>query len=208
MYKTHLHTNTMIEPGGHLQDSSLMSEGDADQYSVLSLVFRPGGLRPEGDTDALKRKCSGLFIQVIYNKPDVVYYESMKRNLNKPIYECRCFEVYYESITREPKIRGIKECRCDERLQTKTKEFTRLPYTGLVLELEHLKIETRLISEVYINVFFPQVFFSPTIAILGNGRFMGIVNVGSSRQTLNYVASAAVLVSFGTLRNDEMVCFA
>jgi hypothetical protein len=28
---------------------------------------------------------------------------------------------------REPKIRGIKKCRCDERLQTKTKEFTRLP---------------------------------------------------------------------------------
>jgi hypothetical protein len=50
-----------------------------------------------------------------------------------------CF-VYYESIKREPKIRGIYECRCDERLQTKTKKFTRLTYTGLVLELEHLKI--------------------------------------------------------------------
>jgi hypothetical protein len=50
------------------------------------------------------------------------------------------FIVYYESIKREPKIRGIYECRCDERLQTKTKELTRLPYTGLVLELEHLKI--------------------------------------------------------------------
>jgi len=37
--------------------------------------------------------------------------------------------VYYESTKREPKIRGIYECRCDERLQTKTKEFTRLPYT-------------------------------------------------------------------------------
>ncbi len=40
--------------------------------------------------------------------------------------------VYYESIKREPKIRGIKKCRCDERLQTKTKEFTRLPYTVFV----------------------------------------------------------------------------
>jgi hypothetical protein len=40
--------------------------------------------------------------------------------------------VYYESIKREPKIRGINKCRCDARLQTKTKEFTRLPYTGLV----------------------------------------------------------------------------
>jgi hypothetical protein len=26
------------------------------------------------------------------------------------------FEVYYESIKREPKIRGINKCRCDERL--------------------------------------------------------------------------------------------
>jgi hypothetical protein len=60
-------------------------------------------------------------------------------------------EVYYESIKREPKRRGRNKCRCDERLQTKTKEFTRLPYTGLVLELEHLKIETRLISERFAN---------------------------------------------------------
>jgi hypothetical protein len=56
--------------------------------------------------------------------------------------------VYYKSIKREAKIRGIYECRCDERLQTKTKKFTRLPYTGVVLELEHLKIETRLINEI------------------------------------------------------------
>ena len=48
--------------------------------------------------------------------------------------------VYYESIKRELKIRPIYECRCDERLQTKTKEFTHLAYTGLVVELEHLKI--------------------------------------------------------------------
>jgi hypothetical protein len=50
----------------------------------------------------------------------------------------KCF-VYYESIKREPKIRGIYECRCDERLQTKTKEFTRLPYTGLRKEKERKK---------------------------------------------------------------------
>ena len=74
----------------------------------------------------------------------------MKRKLKiKPIYECRCIDwVYYES-KREPKIRGMNKCRCDERLQTKTKEFTRLPYTGLVLELEHLKIETRLIIMMF-----------------------------------------------------------
>jgi hypothetical protein len=59
--------------------------------------------------------------------------------------------VYYQSIKREIKIRCIYECRCDERLQTKTKKFTRLTYTGLVVELEHLKIETRLIDEKFVN---------------------------------------------------------
>ena len=44
------------------------------------------------------------------------------------------------------------ECRCDKRLQTKTKEFMRLAYTGLVVELEHLKIETRFIDEKFANV--------------------------------------------------------
>jgi hypothetical protein len=43
-------------------------------------------------------------------------------------------------------------CRCYERLQLNTKEFTRLAYTELVLELEHLKIETRLITEMFVNV--------------------------------------------------------
>ena len=59
--------------------------------------------------------------------------------------------VYYESIKRELKIRCIYECRCDERLQTKTKEFTRLTHTGLVVELQHLEIETRLIDEKFAN---------------------------------------------------------
>jgi len=43
--------------------------------------------------------------------------------------------VYNESIKRELKIRGIYECRCDERPQTKTKEFTLLTYTGLVCSI-------------------------------------------------------------------------
>ena len=62
------------------------------------------------------------------------------------------FFVYYESIKREPKIRGIYECRCDERLQTKTMEVMRLSYTGLAVELEHLKIETRLTIEKFVSV--------------------------------------------------------
>ena len=59
--------------------------------------------------------------------------------------------VYYESIKQELKIKPIYECRCDERLQTKTKEFTLLSYTGLVVELEHLKIKTRLIDKKFAN---------------------------------------------------------
>ena len=54
----------------------------------------------------------------------------------------RC--VYYESIKGDLKISLIYECRCDERLKTQSEESTRLVYTGLVEELEHLKIKTRL----------------------------------------------------------------
>jgi hypothetical protein len=64
----------------------------------------------------------------------------------------RIFVVYYESMKRELKIRPIYECRCDERLKTKTKEFTRLAYTGLVVELEHLKIKSRLTNEKFASV--------------------------------------------------------
>ena len=63
----------------------------------------------------------------------------------------RCF-VYYKSTKRESKIRGIYECRCDERLQTKTKRFTRLSYTGLVVEQEHIKTKTRLTNEKLVSV--------------------------------------------------------
>jgi hypothetical protein len=38
--------------------------------------------------------------------------------------------VYYESIKRELKIKPTYECHCDARLQTKTKRFTGLSYTG------------------------------------------------------------------------------
>ena len=79
-----------------------------------------------------------------------VYYESIKRELNKRlIFECRCdaglkakaegsthlaytrwsslvrIVVYYESLNRELKTKPIKECRCDERLQTRVEESTR-----------------------------------------------------------------------------------
>jgi hypothetical protein len=60
--------------------------------------------------------------------------------------------VYYESIKRGLKRRLIYEYRCDERLKTKNEEFTRLSYTGLVLELEHRKTKTRLKDEKFPSV--------------------------------------------------------
>jgi hypothetical protein len=58
--------------------------------------------------------------------------------------------VYYESMNRNLKIKPIYECRCNGRLQTK--RFTRLVHTGLVVELEHLKIKTRLTNEKFASV--------------------------------------------------------
>jgi hypothetical protein len=58
--------------------------------------------------------------------------------------------VYYESMKREITIKPTYECRCNERLQTK--RFTRLSHTGLVVELEHLKIKTRSTNEKLASV--------------------------------------------------------
>ncbi len=55
-------------------------------------------------------------------------------------------------MKRDLKTRPIYECRCDERLKTKVEESTRLAYTGLLGEPEHLKIETRLIDEMFASV--------------------------------------------------------
>ncbi len=54
--------------------------------------------------------------------------------------------VYYESINREIKKRRKNEYRCDDKLKTKAEESPWLTYTGFHKELEHLKIETRLIN--------------------------------------------------------------
>ena len=66
--------------------------------------------------------------------------------------------VYYESLKRELKTKPIKECRCDERLQTRVEESTRLTCPRLVAELEHLKIETRLIDEMFVSEMGEYVF--------------------------------------------------
>jgi hypothetical protein len=75
---------------------------------------------------------------------------------------------YYESIKRELKIKPIYECRCDERLQTKTKRFTRLSYTGLVVELKHLRIKTRLTNEKFARVKGECEIYTEVLSVLGS----------------------------------------
>jgi hypothetical protein len=57
------------------------------------------------------------------------------------------------------KTRPIYECRCDERLKTKAEESTRLAYTGLLVELEHLKIKTTFIVEMFASVMESRFWF-------------------------------------------------
>ena len=66
--------------------------------------------------------------------------------------------VYYESLKRELKTKPMYEFRCDERLKTKVEESKRLVCTLLCAELEHLKIETRLIDEMFASEMGDYVF--------------------------------------------------
>ena len=71
-------------------------------------------------------------------------------------------------MKRELKTRPIYDYRCDERLKPKDEESACLAYTGLLGELEHLKIETRLTDEMFAGVgeqaadllFFPSFLFT------------------------------------------------
>ncbi len=56
--------------------------------------------------------------------------------------------------------RPIYECRCDKRLKTKAQKSTHLTYTGFLGELEHLKIKTRLIDEMFASVMGEYVFLN------------------------------------------------
>ena len=116
----------------------------------ISEVYEEGdGESPDSETTSLL-SCTLRFVSLT----DLDYTSLGCDNRYTCVHEERVTEfiVYYESIKWELKIRFIYECRCDERLQAKTKEFTHLTYTGLVVELEHLKIETRLIDEKFVNV--------------------------------------------------------
>ena len=66
---------------------------------------------------------------------------------------------YYEQqIKRELKRIHISGCRCNERLKVKTDGSTRLTFTGFLGELEHLKIVTRFIDEMFPSVMGEYVF--------------------------------------------------
>ncbi len=66
--------------------------------------------------------------------------------------------VMNQESERELRTRPIYECRCDERLKTKFEKPTLLTYNGFLGELEHLKIETRLIDEMFASVMGEYVF--------------------------------------------------
>ncbi len=66
--------------------------------------------------------------------------------------------VYCESMKQDLKTKPINECRYDERLKTKAEGSTRLAYTGLLGKMEHLKIKTRLIDEMFDSVMGEYVF--------------------------------------------------
>jgi hypothetical protein len=54
-------------------------------------------------------------------------------------------------------------CRCDESLKAKTEGAERLSYTGLCGGLEQLKIETRLINEMFASVMGEYVILTPQV---------------------------------------------
>ena len=56
---------------------------------------------------------------------------------------------YYEQQVKQLKRIHIRGDRCNERLKAKTDGSKSLSYTGLRGDLEHLTIETRLISESF-----------------------------------------------------------
>jgi hypothetical protein len=96
-----------------------------------------------------------LMVRILPTLDLIIEEKTTRRWWKRPFIFTQCgtsLFIYYESTNRKIKTKYICGCRCYERLQSKTKEFTCLSYTELVLELEHLKIETRLITEMFPNV--------------------------------------------------------
>jgi hypothetical protein len=81
------------------------------------------------------------------------------------IFGVNLFVCFYETIRRELNKRLKHECRCDERRKAKAERPTRLGYTVLRGELEHLKIKTRLIDEKFASVMGECVQVNPSAEI-------------------------------------------
>jgi hypothetical protein len=79
-------------------------------------------------------------------------YEEQWFIMNQERERMRVFLFIIKSIKREVKTRPMYGCRCDERLKPEGEESTFLGYPGFLGELEHLKIETRLIDEKFASV--------------------------------------------------------
>jgi hypothetical protein len=96
----------------------------------------------------------------MYVRCDYSVSTALRCNHNAHVYLVRGDNTHTPRATRthdtQQKCRWV--ARCDERLKTKTEESTRLPYTGFLVELEHLKIETTLIDEMFASVMGEYVF--------------------------------------------------
>jgi hypothetical protein len=79
--------------------------------------------------------------------------DSLGRIVHTVVLMCEEKLLFTMNQERELRTRPIYECRCDKRLKTKVEKSTRLVYTGSLGELEHLKIKTRLIDEMFESVF-------------------------------------------------------
>ena len=71
------------------------------------------------------------------------------RRIKKDESRGTCFFCYEQQVKWELKRIHVSGYRCNERLKSKTDGSKRLTYTGLCGDLEHLTIETRLISESF-----------------------------------------------------------
>ncbi len=94
-----------------------------------------------------KTKGSNVSVRRVTSRVGGGVYDSRWRHTHGPK-----FDVYYDTIKRELKIKPISECRFDERLKTNTEESTLLSDTGLFGKLEHLKIKTMLMDEKFASM--------------------------------------------------------
>jgi hypothetical protein len=95
--------------------------------TLSHIVSSTGAPQPDGVLKNAVSKKIRHYRQLYADKP--VIFLSVTSHF--PVCHCEHFVVYYESIKRELNIRLIYECRCDEKLKAKAEGSTPLTYTGL-----------------------------------------------------------------------------